>query len=69
MNDFENDELILAELKRSDLGSFSLREKAAIKELALENQGALIYLILSFQKKIRDLEEKLQEKTKKAAIA
>jgi len=59
IGDFEEDELVLAELKAGKFDGLSLRCKAAIKEIAEFGLGSVIFLFLSYNKRIRILEEKI----------
>ena len=51
-----SDESILAELKAQNIDGLTARGKLAIRELAELNEGAVIFLILSLNSRIRDLE-------------
>lgn len=53
------DDMVLEELKSQNIKGFTDRGKLAIVELAEQNQGALIFLVLSLNSRIRDLEETL----------
>lgn len=56
---FERDDLVLAELKCQNIKGLTKRGKVAITELADQNQGAVIFLLLSMNSRIRDLETAL----------
>ena len=56
---FDKDDMILEELKAQNIKGFTTRGKFAITELANNNEGAMIFLILSLNSRIRDLEEAL----------
>ena len=57
MNTTNSDELILEELKAQNIEGLTNRGKLAIRELAELNEGAVIFLILSLNSRIRDLEQ------------
>ena len=59
MNTLDKDKLILDELKAQNIEGLTVRGKLAIRELAELNEGAVIFLILSLNSRIRDLEEAL----------
>ena len=50
------DEKILSELKSQNIDGLTPRGKAAIRELGYKEQGEIIFLILSLNSRIRDLE-------------
>lgn len=58
---FDNDHLIMAELKSNDVKGFTPRGKLAIQELGKNGDGAMIFLILSLNSRIRDLENALHK--------
>ena len=57
MNTLDKDKLILEELKAQNIEGLTERGKLAIRELAELNEGAVIFLILSLNSRIRDLEK------------
>ena len=59
MNTLDKDKLILEELKAQNIDGLTDRGKLAIRELAELDQGAAIFLFLSLNSRIRDLEEAL----------
>ena len=59
MNTLDKDKLILDELKAQNIEGMTNRGKLAIRELAELNEGAVIFLILNLNSRIRDLEEAL----------
>ena len=59
MNTLDKDKLILEELKAQNIEGLTERGKLAIRELAELNEGAAIFLFLSLNSRIRDLEEAL----------
>ncbi len=59
---FERDDLVLAELKCQNIKGLTNRGKVAVTELADQDQGAIIFLILSLNSRIRDLEDTLGNK-------
>ena len=59
MNTLDKDKLILEELKAQNIDGLTDRGKLAIRELAELNEGAAIFLFLSLNSRIRDLEEAL----------
>ena len=61
MNTLDKDKLILEELKAQNIDGLTDRGKLAIRELAELNEGAVIFLILSLNSRIRDLEEALSK--------
>ena len=50
------DDKILSELKSQDIKGLTPRGKTAIRELGYKEQGEIIFLILSLNSRIRDLE-------------
>lgn len=60
-NDFDNDEKVLDELKSQNIKGLTDRGKLAITELADMGHGAAIFLILSLNSRLRELEEALTE--------
>lgn len=65
MSDFEEDELVLAELKSAGFNGLSERAKGAIKSLAQLGLGGCIYLFLSFNKRIRENKEEIDRLDRK----
>ena len=59
MNTLNKDKLILEELRAQNIDGLTDRGKLAIRELAELNEGAVIFLILSLNSRIRDLENAL----------
>ena len=59
MNTLDKDKLILEELRAQNIDGLTDRGKLAIRELAELNEGAVIFLILSLNSRIRDLEKAL----------
>ena len=59
MNTLDKDKLILEELKAQNIEGLTERGKLAIRELSELNEGAAIFLFLSLNSRIRDLEEAL----------
>ena len=59
MNTLDKDKLILEELKAQNIDGLTDRGKLAIRELAESNEGAVIFLLLSLNSRIRDLEKAL----------
>lgn len=59
MNILDKDDLILEELKAQNISGLTDRGKLAIRELAELNEGAVIFLFLSLNSRIRELEEAL----------
>ena len=57
MNTLDKDKLILEELKAQNIDGLTDRGKLAIRELAELEEGAVIFLILSLNSRIRDLEK------------
>lgn len=68
MNILDNDQLILEELKAQNIDGLTERGKTAIRELADLNEGASIFLFLSLNSRIRDLEEALTKKMNESTI-
>ena len=56
---FDQDELVLQELKSQNIEGLTNRGKVAITELANQDQGAAIFLFISLNSRIRDLENAL----------
>ena len=54
--EFDKDELILQELKSQDIKGLTNRGRVAVSELAEMNHGAMIFLILSLNSRLRALE-------------
>lgn len=61
MKILDKDKLILEELNSQNIGGLTDRGKLAIRELAESNEGAAIFLFLSLNSRIRDLEEALSQ--------
>ena len=61
MNTLDKDKLILEELRSQNIEGLTDRGKLAIRELAELNEGAVIFLILSLNSRIRYLEEALSK--------
>jgi len=59
MSDFDQDDLVLQELKSQNIEGLTPRGRLAIKELADQDSGAMIFLILSLNSRIRELETQL----------
>ena len=59
MNTLDADKLVLEELKAQNIDGLTHRGKLAIRELAEANEGAVIFLLLSLNSRIRDLEQTL----------
>ena len=57
MNSKTCDASILEELKAQNIEGLTDRGRLAISELAKSNEGAVIFLILSLNSRIRDLED------------
>jgi hypothetical protein len=57
--EFQNDHMVLEELKSQNIKGLTERGKLAIQELAELNHGATIFLFLSLNSRIRELEEAL----------
>ena len=55
----EQDDLLIQEMKNQKFDGLTQRGKIAIKELADQDFGALIFLILSLNSRINKLEKKL----------
>ena len=55
-SDFDQDDLVLQELKSQEIKGLTPRGKMAVHELANQDQGAMIFLVLSLNTRIRDLE-------------
>ena len=55
----DQDEKVLEELASQKIEGLTPRGKIAISDLANENQGAAIFLFISLNSRIRDLEEAL----------
>lgn len=55
----DQDEKVIEELESQDMSGFTERGKIAILELAEKDQGAMIFLIISLNSRIRDLEKAL----------
>jgi len=55
------DASILEELKAQNIEGLTERGRLAIRELAELNEGAVIFLILSLNSRIRDLEQSRYE--------
>lgn len=68
MNILDKDKLILEELKAQNIEGLTERGKLAIRELAELNEGATIFLFLSLNSRIRDLEVSLSKKNTKEII-
>ena len=56
---FDQDELVLQELKNQDIKGLTPRGRLAVRELADRDHGAMIFLMLSFNSRIRELESQL----------
>ena len=56
MNTLDKDKLVLEELKAQNIDVLTDRGKLAIHELAGMNEGAAIFLFLSLNSRIRELE-------------
>ena len=61
MADFSTDDKIIQELQSQNIKGFTDRGKLAIKELAEQGHGAIIFLFASLNSRIRELEEALAE--------
>jgi len=59
MTEFDQDELVLQELKSQNIEGLTQRGKMAIRELADQNEGAVIFVLLSLNSRIRELEQQL----------
>ena len=59
MNTLDEDKIVLEELKAQNIDGLTNRGKLAIRELADANEGAMIFLLLSLNSRIRDLEQTL----------
>ena len=68
MNTADNDELVIEELKSQNIEGLTNRGKLAIRELAESDEGAMIFLILSLNSRIRDLEQVINSHNKKIVI-
>ena len=68
MSIIDKDKLILEELKAQNIDGLTDRGKLAIRELAELEEGAVIFLILSLNSRIRDLEEALSKNNNKEII-
>jgi len=64
----DKDELILEELKSQNINGLTDRGKLAIRELADSNEGAAIFLFLSLNSRIRDLEDAVNHQTHNSII-
>jgi hypothetical protein len=58
-SDFDKDDLVLQELKSQNIEGLTPRGRLAIRELADQNQGAAIFVLLSMNSRIRELEKQL----------
>jgi len=54
--EFDQDDLVLQELKSQEITGLTPRGKMAVRELADQDQGANIFLILSLNARLRELE-------------
>lgn len=61
MSDFDQDDLVLQELKSQDIEGLTKRGRMAVRELADQNEGAVIFLMLSMNSRIRELEKQLSQ--------
>ena len=68
MSTIDKDNLILDELKAQNIDGLTDRGKFAICELAEMNEGAVIFLFLSLNSRIRDLEVALSKKNNNEII-
>jgi len=68
MNMIDKDKLVLEELKAQNIEGLTDRGKLAVRELAESNNGAVIFLILSLNSRIRDLEEIISQHKSGVAI-
>lgn len=68
MNKLDKDQLILEELKAQNIEGLTDRGKLAIRELAELNEGAAIFLFLSLNSRIRDLENAINHQAHKSII-
>ena len=59
MTKFDQDELVLQELKSQDIEGLTKRGRMAVRELADQNQGALIFLVLSLNSRLCEVEKQL----------
>jgi len=59
LSEFDKDDLVLQELKSQNIEGLTGRGRVAVRELADQNQGAVIFLILSMNSRIRELESQL----------
>lgn len=59
MGSLDHDDKVLDELRTLDIEGFTPRGKVAVQELANNDHGAMIFLILSLHSRIRDLEQTL----------
>lgn len=58
-SDFDQDDLVLQELKSQNIDGLTNRGKLAVTELADQDQGAMIFLILSLNSRLREMEKQL----------
>ena len=56
---FDQDDLVLQELKSQNIEGLTNRGKLAITELADQDQGAMIFLILSLNSRLREMEKQM----------
>lgn len=68
MNLIDKDELVLEELKAQNIEGLTDRGKLAVRELAELDEGAVIFLILSLNSRIRDLEQVVNSHNQKTII-
>ena len=56
MSHIDKDKLIMDELRAKHIDGLTVRGRIAIRKLAESNEGAVIFLILSLNARIRELE-------------
>jgi len=61
--EFDQDELVLQELKNQNIEGLTPRGRLAIREMTEEiyNPGAIIFVLLSLNSRIRELEKQLSQ--------
>lgn len=60
---FDNDALLIAQLRSNDHSFMSPKSMAAIRDLAENEQGSLIFLFLSMSQRIKNLEDVVESLT------
>lgn len=59
MSDFDNDDLVLQELKNQNIEGLTPRCLLAIRQLAEKDEGEAIFLFISMNSRLRELEAQL----------